>query len=92
MSLAGNIGGEELGQETSMTKVGIAAFIGALVEWYDYFLYGLAASVVFTQLFGSYQLRLGLPGHGVFQRGSHRRTFEGSCDADRRCGPDDLVK
>jgi len=34
-----------------MTKVGIAAFIGALVEWYDYFLYGLAASVVFTQLY-----------------------------------------
>ena len=51
MSLARNIGGEELGRETSMTKVGIAAFIGALVEWYDYFLYGLAASVVFTQLF-----------------------------------------
>ena len=51
MSLAGNIGGEELGRDTSMTKVGVAAFIGALVEWYDYFLYGLAASTVFTQLF-----------------------------------------
>jgi hypothetical protein len=34
-----------------MTKVGVAAFIGALIEWYDYFLYGLAASVVFTELF-----------------------------------------
>ncbi len=34
-----------------MRKVGVAAFIGALVEWYDYFLYGLAASVVFAQLF-----------------------------------------
>ena len=51
MSVARNIGGEELGQGTSMTKVGVAAFIGALVEWYDYFLYGLAASVVFAQLF-----------------------------------------
>jgi len=51
MSVARNIGGEDLGQETSMTKVGVAAFIGALVEWYDYFLYGLAASVVFTKLF-----------------------------------------
>jgi hypothetical protein len=50
LSFARNIGGEELGQETTMTKVDIAAFIGALVEWYDYFLYGLAASVVFTQL------------------------------------------
>jgi MHS family shikimate/dehydroshikimate transporter-like MFS transporter len=40
-----------MGQATSMRKVGVAAFIGALVEWYDYFLYGLAASVVFNQLF-----------------------------------------
>jgi MFS transporter, MHS family, shikimate and dehydroshikimate transport protein len=58
MSRARNIGGEELGRETSMTKVGIAAFIGALVEWYDYFLYGLAASVVFTQLFFPLENRL----------------------------------
>ena len=41
-----------------MTKVGIAAFIGALVEWYDYFLYGLAASTVFTQLFFPLENRL----------------------------------
>ena len=47
-----------MGRETSMTKVGIAAFIGALVEWYDYFLYGLAASVVFTQLFFPLENRL----------------------------------
>ena len=33
MSLAGNLCGEDLGKETSMTKVGVAAFIGALVEW-----------------------------------------------------------
>jgi hypothetical protein len=32
MSVVRNIGGEDLGQETSMTKVGVAAFIGALVE------------------------------------------------------------
>ena len=51
MSIARGIGGEDLGQETSMIKVGVAPFIGALVEWCDYFLYGLAASVVFTKLF-----------------------------------------
>lgn len=51
MSVARNIGGEEIGQEMSMTKVGFAAFLGALVEWYDYFLYGLAAAVVFEPLF-----------------------------------------
>ncbi len=36
---------------TSIRKVGIAAFFGAMIEWYDYFLYGLAAAVVFNQLF-----------------------------------------
>jgi MHS family shikimate/dehydroshikimate transporter-like MFS transporter len=51
LSIARDIGGEDLGRESSMTKVGVAAFIGALVEWYDYFLYGLAAGVVFNQLF-----------------------------------------
>jgi MHS family shikimate/dehydroshikimate transporter-like MFS transporter len=40
-----------MGQATSMRKVGVAAFIGALVEWHDHFLYGLAAGVVFNQLF-----------------------------------------
>ena len=44
--MARGIGGEDLGRETSMTKVGVAAFIGALVEWYDYFLYGLAAALI----------------------------------------------
>ncbi len=51
MSVARSIGGEDMGGATSMRKVGVAAFIGALVEWYDYFLYGLAAGVVFNQLF-----------------------------------------
>ncbi|HYH30095.1 MAG TPA: MFS transporter [Pseudonocardia sp.] len=35
----------------TLRKVGIASFIGALVEWYDYFLYGLAAALVFGDLF-----------------------------------------
>lgn len=51
MSVARNIGGEDLGGTTSIRKVGIAAFFGAMIEWYDYFLYGLAAAVVFNQLF-----------------------------------------
>lgn len=32
-------------------RVVIASFIGAVVEWYDFFLYGTAASVVFGPLF-----------------------------------------
>jgi MHS family shikimate/dehydroshikimate transporter-like MFS transporter len=51
LSTARNIGGEDLGQITSIRQVGIAAFIGAMIEWYDFFLYGLAAAVVFNQLF-----------------------------------------
>jgi MFS transporter, MHS family, shikimate and dehydroshikimate transport protein len=51
LSTARNIGGEDLGQVSSIRQVGIAAFMGAMIEWYDFFLYGLAAAVVFNQLF-----------------------------------------
>jgi MFS transporter, MHS family, shikimate and dehydroshikimate transport protein len=51
VSTARNIGGENLGQITSIRQVGVAAFMGAMIEWYDFFLYGLAAAVVFNQLF-----------------------------------------
>ena len=33
MSVARSIGGEDKGRATSMRKVGVGAFIGALVEW-----------------------------------------------------------
>ena len=51
MSVARNVGGEDIGGTSSIRKVGFAAFLGAMIEWYDYFLYGLAAAVVFNQLF-----------------------------------------
>jgi MHS family shikimate/dehydroshikimate transporter-like MFS transporter len=51
LSTARNIGGEDLGQIASIRQVGVAAFMGAMIEWYDFFLYGLAAAVVFNQLF-----------------------------------------
>ncbi|NQD64336.1 MHS family MFS transporter [Bacillus haikouensis] len=35
----------------SMKKVTMASFVGALMEWYDFFLYGIAAAVVFNKLF-----------------------------------------
>jgi MHS family shikimate/dehydroshikimate transporter-like MFS transporter len=37
--------------EVSMKKVAGASFIGALVEWYDFFLYGTAAALIFNKLF-----------------------------------------
>jgi len=45
------VGGREQLPETSIRKVALASFIGTAIEWYDYFLYGTAAALVFNQLF-----------------------------------------
>ena len=37
--------------ENSVRKVALASFIGTAIEWYDYFLYGTAAALVFPVLF-----------------------------------------
>lgn len=34
-----------------MRRVGISSFVGALVEWYDFFLYGQATALVFGDIF-----------------------------------------
>ncbi len=46
-----SVGGQEQVPETSIRKVALASFIGTAIEWYDYFLYGTAAALVFNQLF-----------------------------------------
>ena len=51
MSVMERLGGENTGRESSITKVGVASAIGATIEWYDFFLYGTAAGLVFNQLF-----------------------------------------
>ena len=35
----------------SITKIATASFIGTAIEWYDFFLYGTAAALVFPKLF-----------------------------------------
>jgi MFS transporter, MHS family, shikimate and dehydroshikimate transport protein len=45
------LGGEEIGRERSIKKVALASSIGATIEWYDFFIYGTAAGLVFNQLF-----------------------------------------
>jgi len=46
-----NLGGEDRGRRASIRKVALASSIGATIEWYDFFLYGTAAGLVFNQLF-----------------------------------------
>src|SRR5437870_13586099 len=35
----------------SMRRIIVASFIGTSIEWYDFFLYGTAAALVFNRLF-----------------------------------------
>ena len=35
----------------SIRRVVLASFIGTAIEWYDFFLYGTAAALVFNRLF-----------------------------------------
>jgi MFS transporter, MHS family, shikimate and dehydroshikimate transport protein len=45
------LGGEDAGRQSSIRKVVVASFIGTTIEWYDYFIYGTAAALVFPALF-----------------------------------------
>ncbi|MEH7525641.1 MFS transporter, partial [Bacillus sp. JJ1503] len=36
---------------SNIRKITFASFIGSLLEWYDFFLYGTAAALVFNKLF-----------------------------------------
>ncbi len=45
------LGGEHQGRTSSIRQVVAASFIGTTIEWYDFFLYGTAAALVFNELF-----------------------------------------
>ena len=51
MSKVEQLAGQEAGQTRSIKKVVLASFIGTTIEWYDFFLYGTAAALVFNELF-----------------------------------------
>jgi MFS transporter, MHS family, shikimate and dehydroshikimate transport protein len=46
-----SLGGEHEGQTSSIRQVALASFIGTAIEWYDFFLYGTAAALIFGELF-----------------------------------------
>ena len=45
------LGGEQEGRTSSIRQVALASFIGTAIEWYDFFLYGTAAALIFGELF-----------------------------------------
>ena len=51
MASAARLGGQRGGETRSIKSVVAASFIGTTIEWYDFFLYGTAAALVFDKLF-----------------------------------------
>jgi MHS family shikimate/dehydroshikimate transporter-like MFS transporter len=45
------VGGEDIRPQSSVRQVAVASFVGTTLEWYDYFIYGTAAALVFPALF-----------------------------------------
>lgn len=65
---------------TQIRRVIVASFIGTTIEWYDFFLYGTAAALVFNKLFFSNQdpLTGTLSAYGSFAIGFLARPLGGA--------------
>jgi hypothetical protein len=44
---------ENVRPATPIARVVLASFIGTSIEWYDFFLYGTAAALVFNKLYSA---------------------------------------
>ncbi|MGH3090187.1 MAG: MFS transporter, partial [Rubrobacteraceae bacterium] len=45
------LGGEGRGETSSIKTVATASLVGTTIEWYDFFIYGTAAALVFPTVF-----------------------------------------
>ncbi len=72
----------EPSSQNSHTKIGrvvLASFVGTMIEWYDFFLYGTAAALVFDQLFfpAEDQFVAQMASYGSFALGFFMRPLGG---------------
>src|SRR3954449_10736675 len=51
MASVGQLDNARIADKSELRKVVTASFIGTTIEWYDFFLYGTAAALVFNELF-----------------------------------------
>jgi metabolite-proton symporter len=70
---------QQLETQNSIRQVILASFIGTTIEWYDFFLYGTAAALVFNRLFFPNMDSLSgtLSAFGTFAVGFIARPFGG---------------
>jgi MHS family shikimate/dehydroshikimate transporter-like MFS transporter len=66
-------------KHSSIGRVVLASFVGTMIEWYDYFLYGTAAATVFGQLFfpSEDQFISQMSSYGAFAFGFFMRPLGG---------------
>jgi metabolite-proton symporter len=78
-SVAARLDAEQVEDKRNLRKVVAASFIGTTIEWYDFFLYGTAAALVFGDLFfpGSSPLIGTLSAFGTFAVGFAARPLGG---------------
>jgi metabolite-proton symporter len=69
-----------MGDRTSLREVIAASFIGSVIEWYDFFIFGTAAALIFGQLFfpGSDPLLGTLYSFGIYAVGYIARPRGGA--------------
>jgi MFS transporter, MHS family, shikimate and dehydroshikimate transport protein len=78
-SAAARLDAAQVEDKSNLRRVVAASFIGTTIEWYDFFLYGTAAALVFGELFfpGSSPLIGTLSAFGTFAVGFAARPLGG---------------